>query len=347
MTANFQKERAQFSKVLMETMFQVKPGETVAITADSGSDKKTVEALETAIQNAGGKSLIMWIPKADYDGQSGMKFWPSEALTAALCQVDIWIDAQSISTLYSDIWETAMAKNKKLRYLIIAETEIESLIRTFLSFDIQLLKELLDKIIKMLINSKKVHITSKNGTNVSYEIDVNYAFDLDDGDFSKPIFGTAPGYVNIVPKTGSMNGNIVFDGLMMADVSNGNHVEFLMKDGIITKVIGNKEADKFKEFLDSFNDPNMYKISHNMFGFNPGVRQLSGNIVEDERVWGGVNFGFGHTSAIDMPPYGQEAKSHFDGMVEKVSIILDDVPIVYKGEVCHEELMPLAVKLIT
>jgi len=83
-----------------------------------------------------------------------------------------------------------------------------------------------------------------------------------------------------------------------------------------------------------------------MFGLNPGVRKLTGNIVEDERIWGGVDFGFGHTSAMDMPPNGQEAKSHFDGIVEKASIFLDDVPIVKNGEVCHNDLKPLATKLI-
>ncbi len=347
MTVNFQKERAKFSKILIEDMFQLKPGETVAITADSGSDKETIEALANAATDAGGKPLVMWIPRAEYDGQSGMKFWPSEALTAALCHVDVWIEAQSIVTLYSSIWETAMAENKKLRYLIIAETAIESLVRTFLSFEIQPLKKLLDKVLKMVMKSKKVHITSENGTNVSYEIDLNYAFDHDDGDFSKPIFGTAPGYVNIIPKLGSMNGTIVFNELMMADLNNDNHVEFLMKDGSISKVIGNEEAEKFKKYLESFDDQNMYKISHNMFGLNPGVRKLTGNIVEDERIWGGVDFGFGHTSAIDMPPFGQEAKSHFDGIVEKVSIFLDDIPIVFEGEVCHEDLVPLAKRLIS
>ena len=48
--------------------------------------------------------------------------------------------------------------------------------------------------------TKRVRITSKNGTDVSYDINPDYAFDFDDGDFSKPKFCTAPGYVNIVPK---------------------------------------------------------------------------------------------------------------------------------------------------
>ena len=78
-----------------------------------------------------------------------------------------------------------------------------------------------------------------------------------------------------------------------------------------------------------------------MFGFNPGVKELCGEIVEDERIWGGVDFGFGHTSPMDMPPLGQPASSHFDGVVAKVNIFLDDIQIVNNGEVCHPELIPL------
>ena len=119
-----------------------------------------------------------------------------------------------------------------------------------------------------------------------------------------------------------------------------------MKDGKIVEVNGGSEAEKFKNYLASFNDENMYKISHNMLGFNPNVRKLSGEIVEDERIWGGVDFGFGHTSPMDMPPNGQPAKSHFDGVVEKTSIYLDSTQIVNNGEVCHPDLILMAKNLI-
>lgn len=83
-----------------------------------------------------------------------------------------------------------------------------------------------------------------------------------------------------------------------------------------------------------------------MLGFNPNVHKITGELVEDERIWGGVDFGFGHTSAMDMPPFGQMAKSHFDGVVAETSIYFDKVQITDKGEVCHEDLRPLADSLL-
>lgn len=344
MTTDKQLLQTRFSKTLMEDMFQIKKGETVAITVDFGSDTAIIDALFVATKNAGGLPLIIQIPKAENDSQAGMKDWPSKAITAALCNVDVWIEANSIVLLYSDIWETAMKENKQLRYLIIADSTIQSLDRVFTGFDIQRLKVLLNEVRTMVMASKSVRITSNNGTDVSYEIDLNYAFDVDDGDYSQPKFGTAPGFVNVVPKLGSMNGSIVFDHLQFAE---DDTLEFIMKNGKIIDVKGGKSAEEFKTYLATFNDENMYKISHNMIGLNPKVTELSYELVEDERIWGGVDFGFGHTSAIDMPPFGQEAASHFDGVVTKVNLYFDEIQIFENGQICHHKLRPLAQKLLT
>ena len=343
MTKDKEELTTRFAKTLMEDMFQIKTGETVAITADFCSDNSIIEAIFKATQIAGGLPLIIRMPKAEKDSQAGMKDWPHKAITAALCNVDVWVEANSSVILYSDIWETAMRENKKLRYLIIAESSIESLDRVFTGYDIPSLKKLLGQVTQMAMKAKKVRITSENGTDVSYEIDTNYAFDYDDGDFSKPKFGTAPGFVNIVPKLKSMNGTIVFDYLQHA--VKHDQVRFIMKDGVISDVKG-EGAVQFKTYLAAFDDENMYKISHNMLGLNPKVHQITGELVEDERIWGGVDFGFGHTSAMDMPPHGQVAKSHFDGVVAKTSIYFDEIQITNSGEVCHEELRPLAETLL-
>ena len=174
--------------------------------------------------------MVIYVPRAEYDGNAGLKAWPVEALKAALSEVDVWIEYGGIVMLYSDIWEHAFKKNPRLRYLVIGDTEIDSLIRTFTGYDIPTLKRMLDKVMEMVKAAQKIHITSTNGTDVWYETNPAYAFDIDDGDYSQPIFGTAPGYVNIVPKQGSMNGRIVFDVLMESDLEVENHVEFLMND---------------------------------------------------------------------------------------------------------------------
>lgn len=336
----------RISKVLVEDMFQVQPRETVVITVDSGSRMEIVHPLFSHIKACGGLPMIIHIPVARGDSEAGMLDWPVAPLQAALSNADVWLEMNSVVLLYSSIWEVAMKDNKKLRYLILGNSSVESLSRVFTGYDIPTLGNLLKGVMDLARQTKKVRVTSQNGTDVSYDTDPLHALDIDDGDYSKPIFGTAPGYVNIVPKVGTMEGRILFDELQNTQIYEKKEcLEFVMKDGRIDKVIGGEEADKFINYLASFDDPNMYKISHHMIGLNPNVRTLVGEIVEDERVWGGTDFGFGHTSPIDMPPHGQVAKSHFDGIIAKTSIYFDGVKITDNGEVCHPGLLSFAESL--
>jgi leucyl aminopeptidase (aminopeptidase T) len=326
-------------------MFQIKKGETIAITEDNNSEPGLVDALFTEVMNEGGKPLVLKFKQARDNGQAGIMDWPSEALTAALANVDVWIETNYAFLLYSNIWEEAMKVNKRLRFLTITQSTIPSLERVFCDYEVTDMATLLYGLKDMASAAKKVTITSVNGTNVSFEIEPKFPLDLDDGDFSKPKFMTAPGYLNIVPKPGTMNGKIVFDMIMHADLSDSSTVEFTMKDGKISDFKGSK-GHLLKDYVEKFNEVNMFKISHMMIGANPGVRELSYEIVEDERIWGGVDFGFGHTSPIDMPPLGQPATSHFDGVVEKVDFYFDDIQVIEKGVFSHHKIKDAAEKLI-
>lgn len=54
------------------------------------------------------------------------------------------------------------------------------------------------------------------------------------------------------------------------------------------KIEGGREAKIFERWLRNFNDEKMYYIAHLSYGCNPGAK-LTGNILEDERVWGVVH----------------------------------------------------------
>ena len=335
------------AKVLVEDMFKIAERETVIITVDSGSRLEIAKAIFDKVKQNGGLPMLIEIPVGRGDSEVGMPDWPVSALDAVLGDADVWIEMNSVVLLYSGIWEKAINHNKKLRYLIIGHSSLKSIARVFTGYDIELLGKLLTGVLELAKNAKTVRITSKNGTDVSYQTDPIHALDIDDGDYSKPIFGTAPGYVNIVPKVGTMNGKIVFDELQNTSIfENGEALAFIMKDGKINEIQGSGEAEKFKSYLASFDDTNMYKISHHMIGLNPNVRSMVGEIVEDERIWGGVDFGFGHTSPIDMPPLGQPAKSHFDGIVACTSVFFDDVKVIEDGEVCYPALQTFAEALL-
>ena len=346
MASKFDYELTKVAQKMMVDMFKIQEGETVVLTCDTGSDMDIVEGFAAAAFAAGGIPMVIRVPQPRGEGQEAMPDLPHESLTGALLHADVWIEFNSQFLLYSDVWETVMKKNNRVRYLIIYDATIQQLGQLVNAVDIPLMGELLSKIRDMLLQASRVRVTSKRGTDFTFELDPRHLVDLDDGQYHEPKFGTLPGYINIVPAFGTMEGRIVFDELMHTGIVKDTHVEFLMKEGKIVEFIGGAKAQVMKDFVEGFEDENMYKISHMMISLNPGVQSLTGSVVIDERIYGGIDLGFGHTSPIDAPPHGQPAKSHFDSMVEKTSIWIDDVQITEEGHVIYEPLRPIAEQLL-
>ena len=94
---------------------------------------------------------------------------------------------------------------------------------------------------------------------------------------------------------------------------------------------GQADAERWKTWLESLEDPKMFCIAHVSIGLNPNA-QLSGNIMEDERVKGSITFGIGS----QMPDFKGNtglAKTHTDAVILMASMILDGRTITEKGKV--------------
>jgi leucyl aminopeptidase (aminopeptidase T) len=111
------------------------------------------------------------------------------------------------------------------------------------------------------------------------------------------------------------------------------HVE----NGEIKKIEGGAEAAQYESWLKGFKHPNMMRMAHICLSFNPGAK-LTGDIVEDERVWGATEWGIGNHPGMPAP-------SHSDGICLNSSIWLDGTQILDKGISVHPELSKLAKKL--
>lgn len=125
-------------------------------------------------------------------------------------------------------------------------------------------------------------------------------------------------------------------------------IKFTIKEGRIVNIEGGSEAKEFKQWLDSFEDENMYMVAHVSYGFGPGAK-LTGDIVEDERVWGSTEWGFGNIGPMLVPdiPGGIPAASHSDGIGLDSTVYLDGEVFLKDGQVVGptEEIVALARKL--
>ena len=156
------------------------------------------------------------------------------------------------------------------------------------------------------------------------------------------------GQIAWAPIEATIEGDIVFDGSFYAGGPADlpvlrTPITFRTREGVCRDILGGEEAKLVHQYLESMHDPNMYHEAHICYGFNPGAK-ASGVCVEDERIWGTTEWGFGH-QGVQFKAGGVPAVAHLDGMCLNSSVWQDGVQVLDEGRVVHPELVGLAAKL--
>ena len=341
----YEYELGKSADILMKEMFQLKVGETIIITADTESDERVVNAAARSAFSLGAKPMVIWLPAPYGVAKAADPMLPIDSLAAALCNADAWVEFNNQWLLYSTPFEIAMEKNKKLKYLCLVGMNEDMMVRIIGRVDKKVLSEFLHKVTEMTEKAKHMRITTPSGTDLEFDNEPRHKTTCDDGDASQPGMHMLAGQICWIPKFETIKGTLVFDGSLLPPCG-------LLKQPIIMKIEkgrvvdirGREQAMEFKAWLENFDDPNMFRLAHACYGFNPGAK-LTGNILEDERVWGCTEWGLGYLSEIDAPSEGINAKSHCDGICLNSSIWLDDKKIMDNGIVIYPELKKLVDKL--
>lgn len=328
---------------LINEIFAVKKGEVVVITCDTLSDMGLIDAVASSAYAAGGVPMTITIPTPGGVGKAADPDIPVESLTGAFLGADVWIEFNHQWLLYSTPFEIAMEKNPKLRYMCLVDFDQALLIRTVGNVETPQLQKFMTAFTKRHLTAKKMHVTTPAGTDVSFDMDNNHLVCNDCGNATAPGMHMLTGQINVVPKFGTIQGKIVFDGTITPPFGKipSQPVVLTIQNSKIVKFEGGPEATEYEKYLKSFDDEGMFKMAHIAYGFNPGAR-LGGNVVEDERVWGCTEWGIGYVSPIDAPPVGQDAKSHTDGICLNSTVWLDDVMLMNEGQIVDKELLELS-----
>lgn len=339
----YQYEVQKAADKLINDIFAVKKNESVVITCDTQSDMDIVNATASAVWSAGAHPMVISLPSPRGVGKAGDPDLPIEPLAAALSVADVWIEYNQIWLLYSTPFEIAFEKNKDLRYMCLVEFSKDVFIRTVGDVDIPPLQTFMKQFAVLHIKGKEMHVTTPAGTDVDFEIEPTHYVACDCGDASVPGMHMLTGQINVVPRFGTINGTIVFDGTVTPPFGGSPTAPIFLtiKNSKVTAIKGDKSAKIYEDFLKSFDDEGMFKMAHIAYGFNPGAK-LTGNVVEDERVWGCTEWGIGYVSPIDAPPYGQDAKSHTDGICLNSTVWLDGKLLMKEGKIVDPELLKLA-----
>lgn len=338
-------EMQKGADVIVKELFKVKKDEIFVITADTKSDERVVNATARAIYAAGGKPMVIWTATPEGPGRMVDNFLPTKAIKAALLEADCWIEYNTMYFLYSQMYEEVAHTNKKLRFLCLPAMHPDVFVRLFAKTDHAALRDLLQAVVKKLRAGKKIRITTMAGQDVEFENDPNHPINARDGYADKPGTWMLAGMVSWAPKLDSVNGVIVFDGSLVPQFGTLDEpVRVYMKNGVIDHCEGGTMAAQWEQYLRNFNHPQMLRPAHVCIGFHPNAK-LTGQLGEDERVYGGSQWGFGNVGSFLIPPDGIPAPSHIDGTCLNASVYIDGVQITKDGHVIDPDLLPFAKRL--
>lgn len=344
----YEYELGKASDILTRELLKLKPGETFVITADTESDAEVVDATARAAFAIGAKPMVVWLASPLEVAEAADEMLPVESLVGALKGADAWVEFNNKWMLYSTPYNIAMKENKKLRYLNLCGMNVDLMVRCIGRVNYPVLGEFMEKVHKMTTSTKHFRFTTPAGQDLEFENDPDpdRLTTLSKGYADVPGSHMMAGQIAWAPKFETINGILVFDGSAVPPLGKlDSPIRMTIEKAEIVKVEGGSEAREFERWMDSFNDPQMRRLAHVSWAFNPGAK-LTGDIVEDERVWGATEWGVGAVGPI-FSHSGKyiRAATHMDGICLNTSVWLDDKQFLDEGKVVDKELAKLAKEL--
>jgi leucyl aminopeptidase (aminopeptidase T) len=177
-----------------------------------------------------------------------------------------------------------------------------------------------------LSDATSISVSTEVGTNVTFSVE-GMEGHMEDGLYTKPgRWGNLPGgEASIGPREGTAAGIIVVDWSMSGVGRLREPLSIRVEDGRAIEING-KEAGKLLAKLNAFGG-----MAFNLAEFGLGTNasaQLSGVVLEDEKVLGtahfalGNNISFGGTSDVPI---------HLDGVLRFPNVRVDGRPIMVNG----------------
>lgn len=324
---------------------KVKPGETLAVLSEGTIRADYAPCFLKAAEELGAKVFHLNLPaRTAYAGQ--LQFGKSglvgnQAAIDALKSADIVIDL--VGLLFSHEQNEITASGTRM--LLVSES-LEVLRQMFPD---ETLKRRVKAAGEILSKGRDMHITSKAGTDIRYKLGqyptlVEYGFADEPGRWDH----WPSGFLLTNGNDGGVDGKIV---LMPGDIIAAfkryieSPVTMIVEKGYVTDIQGDGiEAPLLRGYIESFNDPRAYAVSHIGWGMNEKANwfhMATSKTNDRDRVlnglafYGNVLFSLGPNSEVGGD---NDTMCHVDMPMRNCSLTLDGQVIVQDGRLIPDEL---------
>ena len=194
-----------------------------------------------------------------------------------------------------------------------------------------------------LERAHELRFTNSAGTDVTYALGDEFPVLTEYGYTATPgRWDHWPGgFLATLASNRNVNGRVVMtkrDILYPQKQFLTDDVEFTVRDGFVTEIRGGADAALVREFMESYNDPRAYAVSHIGWGLNHLCQwevDLPGIGMDGRAYYGNVLFSLGPDTEFGGD---NDTACHMDLPMRDCTLYLDDDLILENGEFVPEDL---------
>ena len=297
----------------------VTPNENILIISDEGLREIGI-ALYEAGHTLCKESFYVEIKKREVNGQE-----PPEAISSLMKKVDAVICATSRSMTHTNSRREATELGVRVGTMPGINTDI--MLRCFAANSNSII-ELNNKLISALTDTKEIKLTSKSGTNATFGLTGRRIISSTGVLSNKGDWGNIPsGEVYFAPLEDKADGKLVIDGSVAGIGMIKENITIHLKNGQITSIEGGNDAKKLDEMLSNVGEKAKI-VAEFGIGTNPKA-EISGFILEDEKVMGTVHIAFGNNISMGGK---NDTQIHIDCIIKSPSFSVDGKSIMKEGK---------------
>jgi leucyl aminopeptidase (aminopeptidase T) len=299
-------EIIEYAGIALSECLNLKRQEQLLVLCDPRCYEIGRAFYEAAVSRCKEVILVMF-PSRKYDGNE-----PPELVGNWISQFDAVVIPASTS--FAHTRARKFASENGTRIISLPAITQESFLR-IMKTDWRKLGVYTRKIAGKLSAARKIKVTTESGTDFSFETGEGTAIADDGRIMSKGTFGTLPaGEAYLSPLVNTAEGVLVIDGsFSMVDGVLSEPVILTVKNGRVIKAEGHSCCAELEKIFVKYTH-----ASRTVTEFGVGTHdtaQITGKMIEDEKVRGSVHIAIGDTSRDSI---------HLVGIIQKPLVWLDD-----------------------
>lgn len=325
------------------TLSKVQAGQAITILISDNTHPQTLRTAETAANLMGAITNRLYLSPINGEkalSRDTLAYLGTTPLTgnkpaiAALKASDLVLDLMAL--LFSPEQHEILASGTKILMVVEPPEVLARIVPTEEDF------HRVNAGAALLQGKKLMHVTSAAGTDIrlpmgEFPVVKEYGFVDEPGRWDH----WPSGFAFTFPNEGQANGRIVIDkgDILLPQKGYANTpITLTVENGFVTAIEGDIDADLLREYVESFNDPEAYAISHIGWGMQPRASWTTLSLYDREATLGMDARAFNGNFLFSMGPNNEAGGNrtttcHIDIPLRHCTVALDGLEVVKQGKV--------------